>query len=154
MCAASWKTAMCGQRKRLCRTGQSWAVSGNKLICLDGLEEEVWGRGFNDFYNWLLLIFIGPFTISMALELWSFWNVQYSSSHYLFLLFEAVYLLQVASWGLLIVPQRHLCEKADASSFLFRLAAESPAYNKCTKNDCLWLFHAVFKVPAVRVVKV
>lgn len=137
MCGASWKTAMCGHRKRLCQTGQSRAISGNKLICLDGLEEEVWGRGFNDYYKWstsLLLIFIGPFTILMVLDLWSFWNV--CSSHYFFPLFEAVYLLQVASWALLIVPQRHLCEKADASSFLFRLATEPPAYNK-------WLFVVV-----------
>lgn len=71
-----------------------------------------------------------PFAILMVLELWSFWNMQYSSSHYFCLLFESMYLLLVASWGLLTVPQRHLGEKADASSFLFRLAVEAPAYNK------------------------
>lgn len=147
MCAPSGMITVC--RYRLCQ----------KAVCFNGLEGEFGGKGFCDFLlakYFTAACFNISFANLMLLKLWFFWNVQCSPSCYLFLLFEAAYLVLVASWGLLIVPQRHLGEKADACSFLLRLAVEGLA-QKWTANDCACSCSIVFmnrnrKVP-VHVIK-
>lgn len=126
------------------------------MICLDGLEGEVGGKEFCDYFFLLEKYLTCLFSRSLH-SVDAVGAVIFSGMHNIFpptiCLFEAAYLVLVVSWGLLIVPQRHLGEKADASSFLLRRAVEAPA-QRCAANDCacscsIVLMNEYMKVPVI-----